>query len=425
MAEHRAAAARDGVAWPHVVIVGGGFAGLEAAKALRRAPVRITLLDRRNHHLFQPLLYQVATAGLAAPDVASPIRTVLRRQRNATVLLAEVRAIDAECRRVVLDGGEIAYDALLVAAGAENAYFGHDEWERHAPGLKSIDDAFEIRRRVLLAFERAERTADAAAQRRDLTFVVVGAGPTGVELAGALREIAQRTLARDFRNFDPRQARIVLLDAGPRVLATFPEQCSRDAEAILRRCGVELRLGAPVRAIDGGGVTTDGERIEAATVLWAAGVRASPLAATLGAPLDRGGRVLVEPDLSVPERPEILVAGDLAAVRAGEGWVPGVAPAALQMGRTAAANLLRRLRGEPTVPFRYRDKGLLATIGRSAAVAALGRLRFSGFPAWLLWVFVHILYLIGFRNRAVVLFDWAIAYLTYGRSARVILENRR
>jgi NADH dehydrogenase len=410
---------------PHVVIVGAGFAGLEAAKKLGRAAVEVTLLDRRNHHLFQPLLYQVATAGLSAPDVAAPIRTVFRRRPNVTVLLAEVRAVEVERRRLQLDGDVLGYDRLLIATGAENAYFGHDAWARWAPGLKTIEDAFEVRRRVLLAFERAERAHDEEARTRNLTFVVVGGGPTGVELAGALREIAQRTLARDFRHFDPARARVLLLDAGPRVLPTFPEECSRDAERLLRRLGVEVRTDSMVRDIDAFGVTIDGERLPAGTVLWAAGVRGSPLAATLGAPLDRGGRVLVEPDLSVPGHPEILVAGDLAAVRDGDGWVPGVAPAAMQMGRAAADNILRSLRGRPTVAFRYHDKGLLATIGRSAAVARIGRHRFSGLLAWLLWVFIHILYLIGYRNRAVVLFDWAIAYFTYRRAARVILEDCR
>ena len=409
---------------PHVVIVGGGFGGLYAARALADAPVRVTLVDRRNHHLFQPLLYQVATAGLAAPQIASPIREVLRRQANVTVLLGDVRAIDPAKRRVVLGDGELFYDALIVAAGSTTSYFGNDEWEEHAPGLKSVEDAFEIRRRVLLAFEAAERETDEAVRRAWLTFVIVGAGPTGVELAGALRDIAQRTLARDFRNFDTRETRVVLLDALDRVLPPFPEELSAKARVLLEKRGVEVKTGAKVTNIDAGGVDLEGgERYEARTVLWAAGVKASPLGRCLGADLDRGGRVIVNADLSVPGRPEVFVVGDLAAVRRDGGWVPGMAPGAIQEGRHAAANVRRLLAGEPTRPFEYFDKGMLATIGRSSAVAAIGRLRFAGFFAWVLWLFVHILYLIGFRNRIAVLFEWTWAYLTFQRSARVILDR--
>jgi NADH dehydrogenase len=408
---------------PHVVIIGGGFAGLYAARALGRAPVRVTLVDRRNHHLFQPLLYQVATAALAAPDVAAPIRKVLRRQTNATVLLAEARAIDVERRRVVLADGELAYDQLIVATGSTHAYFGHDEWARFAPGLKGLEDALEIRRRLLVAFETAEREADPAARKPWLTFVVIGAGPTGVELAGAMREIAQRTLARDFRNFDPRETRVVLLDAAPRVLPSFPEELSASARALLERRGVEVRTGAAVTAIDAQGVTAGDARIEARTVVWAAGVQASSLARSLGAPLDKAGRVLVEPDLTVPGHPDVYVVGDLAAVRAGGGWVPGMAPGAIQEGRHAAANVLATIAGRPRRAFRYHDRGLLATIGRSAAVAEVFGLKLSGFLAWVVWLFVHVLWLIGFRNRVVVMFEWAWAYLTYQRSARVILER--
>jgi len=409
---------------PHVVIVGGGFGGLYAAQALRRAPVRVTLVDRRNHHLFQPLLYQVATAALAAPAIAAPIRHVLRRQQNLTVLLGEVTAIDPERRVLVLDREDLGYDYLIVATGATHTYFGRDEWAEHAPGLKSIEDAFEIRRRVLLAFEHAERETDVGKRRAHLTFVIVGAGPTGVELAGALREIAQRTLTRDFRNFDPRETRVVLLDAADRVLPPFPPELSAKAARLLVERGVEIRTGAKVTGIDAEGVEIEGQgRIPARTVLWAAGVKASPLGRSLGAPLDRQGRVIVADDLSVPGRPEIFVVGDLAAVRFGDGWVPGMAPGAIQEGRHAAENIARELSGRPRLPFRYKDRGMLATIGRSAAVAAAGRLRMAGFFAWVLWLFVHVLWLIGFRNRFVVMLDWTWAYVTFQRSARVILER--
>jgi NADH dehydrogenase len=404
----------------HVVIVGAGFAGLRAARVLGRAPVRVTVLDRKNHHLFQPLLYQVATAALSPGDIAAPIRHVLRRQRNTEVLLADVRAIRPEERTVVLDRGALRYDRLLLATGAAHSYFGRPEWARVAPGLKTIEDALEIRRRLLGAFEMAEREGDAARREPWLTFVVVGAGPTGVELAGALAEIARRTLARDFRRFSPASARVLLLEAAPRVLPAFPPELSEKARRQLERLGVEVRTGAPVTAIDGEGVVASGERIPSRTVLWGAGVAASPLARSLGVPLDRAGRVLVAPDLSVPGRPEILVAGDLAAVVQDGAPVPGVAPAALQMGEAAAENVLRDLRGEPRRPFRYRDKGLLATIGRASAVARIGRFRFGGVLAWLLWLFVHILFLVGFRNRVAVVLEWAWAYATFGRPVRLI-----
>jgi len=407
---------------PHVVIVGGGFAGLYAARALKGAPLRVTLLDRRNHHLFQPLLYQVATAGLAAPDVAAPIRRVLRRQANATVLLAEVTGIDPRARRVVLADGELGYDFLILAAGAETNYFGHEDWGAWAPGLKSIEDAFEIRRRILTAFEAAEREADPERRRRHLTFAIVGAGATGVELAGALREIAQRTLARDFRNFDPRETRVLLIDAGPRVLPEFPEALSARAHRMLEQRGVEVRTGRAVAHVDSEGVRLDGEQIEAGTVLWAAGVRPSRLARDLDAPLDKAGRVRVQPDLSVPGHPEIFVAGDLACVEQEGRPVPGMAPAAIQEGRHAAQMIRRDLEGLARRPFRYRDRGMLATVGRRAGVARLGGLEFAGLGAWVLWLVVHIAWLIGFRNRLVVLFEWAWAYFTYQRSARVILD---
>lgn len=408
---------------PHVVIVGGGFAGLYAARALGDAPVRVTVVDRRNHHLFQPLLYQVATAALAAPDVAAPIRQVLRRQANTTVLLAEARRVDAGGRRLELDCGELRYDYLLVAAGSTNNYFGHDEWREHAPGLKSVEDAFAVRRRILLAFERAERETDPERRRALLTFAIVGGGATGVELAGALREIAQRTLARDFRHFDPRETRVVLLDAGPRLLEGFPEELSRRARELLETRGVEVYTDALVTAVDAGGVTAGERRVDAATVLWAAGVRASPLGASLPAKRERSGRVIVESDLSLPGHPEIFVAGDLAYVERADGSpVPGMAPAAIQEGRHAVSCIRRDLEGRPREPFRYRDRGLLATVGRKAGVAEVAGRHFSGLPAWVLWLAVHIAWLIGFRNRLVVLFEWAWAYFTYQRSARVIVE---
>jgi len=408
---------------PHVVILGGGFGGLQAALGLGRAPVRVTLVDQHNHHLFQPLLYQVATAGLAVTDIAIPLRHVVRKQANTTVLLARARAIDVARRAVVLEDGELVYDHLVVATGAVGHWFGHDEWARHALGLKDCRDALEIRSRILLAFEAAERAAEEGARARLLTFAVIGGGPTGVELAGALAEIARVTLARDFRRFDPGSARVVLVEAGPRLLPAFPEELSLSAAAALARLGVSVRTGAPVTAIDADGVALAGERIPAATVLWAAGVRATPLLQSLGAPLDRAGRVPVEPDLSVAGHPEIQVVGDAAAVPWRGGTVPGMCPGAMQMGRHAARNVLRATKGEPPLPFAYRDKGSLATIGRSSAVAQLGKLSFTGFFAWVLWVFVHIFYLIGFRNRFVVLFEWAWLYCTRQRGARVILER--
>ncbi len=409
---------------PHLVIIGGGFGGLYAAKALAGAPLEITLVDRRNHHLFQPLLYQVATAGLGAVEIAAPIRKVLRHQRNVTVLMAEAERIDAQGRRVLLAGGrELAYDYLIVATGAGHSYFGHDDWAAHAPGLKTLEDALEIRRRILLAYERAEAARDDAERRAWITFVVVGGGPTGAELAGALSEIARHTLTRDFRRFRPRDARVLLLEGTDRILPAYPEELSAKAAAQLVHLGVEVHTGELVTAVDRTGVEVGGERIAARTVLWAAGVAASPLAATLGAELDRAGRVLVAPDLSLPGHPELFVIGDLAAFEQDGGQLPGVAPVAIQGGRHAADAILRALEGRPSRPFRYRDRGSMATLGRKAAVAVLGRLRLSGLPAWLAWLFVHIFFLIGFRNRFVVLFEWAWSYLTYQRSARLILDR--
>ncbi len=423
VADTQPAAARD----PHVVIIGAGFGGLYAARALRRAPVRVTVIDRRNHHLFQPLLYQVATGALNASDIAYPIRSVVRRQKNTRVLLADAGRIDTAARRVEIDGDAIDYDYLIVATGATHSYFSHPEWEQLAPGLKSIEDALDIRRRVFLAYEAAEREPDPAPRAEWLTFVVVGAGPTGVELAGALSEIALHTLKRDFRSIDPAMARVVLLEGQDRVLPPYPPELSEKARKQLVRLGVEVRTGALVTAIDPHGVEVGGsERIPARTVLWAAGVAASPLAATLGAPLDRAGRVLVEPDLSLPAHKEVFVVGDLAAARqAGGALVPGVAPAAIQGGRHAARQILRDLAGEPRETFRYRDKGSLATIGRAAAVADLGRFALSGFLAWLAWWAIHIFFLIGFRSRVLVMFSWAWSYLTFQRGARLITGEVR
>ena len=408
---------------PRVVILGGGFGGLYCARALRKAPVSITLIDRNNHHVFQPLLYQVATASLSPGEIASPLRHVLTRQSNVEVWRGEAVDVDLDGRVVVLADGLVSYDYLIVATGARHAYFGHDEWEPLAPGLKTVDDAIEVRRRFLLAFEAAEREADAAARSRLLTFVVVGAGPTGVELAGAMAEIARKVIPRDFRFIDTRSARILLLEGGARVLPTYPPDLSAKAQRQLERLGVEVRTNALVTAIDPTGVSIGAERIEATNVFWAAGVLASPLGRTLGVPLDRAGRVIVEPDLSVPGHPEVFVVGDLAHAKQDEGIVPGVAQGAMQGGAHAARQITRDLAGKPRESFRYWDKGNLATIGRAAAVADFGRIRVSGFPAWFVWVFVHILYLIGFRNRLVVMIQWAWAYLWYQRGIRLITRD--
>jgi len=410
---------------PRVVILGAGFGGLFAAKALEHAPVAVTVVDRRNHHLFQPLLYQVATAGLSPGDIASPIRWILRRQDNVQVLLGEARAVDTARRVVSLDIGELPYDALILATGATHAYFGHDEWQAQAPGLKSLEDALLVRRRVLMAFERAEASADAAERQRLLTFVVIGAGPTGVEMAGALAEIATHALRHEFDTIDPGSARIVLLEGGPDVLPSFPPRLRDYARRSLADLTVEVRTGTLVTRIEPGGVWVGGERIEAGTVLWAAGVAASPLGRTLGVPLDRAGRVEVLPDLSVPGAPDVFVVGDLARFVQDGQPLPGVAQVAMQQARHAAANVLRQFRGETTRRFRYRDLGSMATIGRHRAVADFGRLRVTGWVAWMLWLFVHILQLTGFRNRLVVLVQWAFAYVTYQRSIRLITGEER
>jgi NADH dehydrogenase len=407
---------------PHVVILGCGFGGLFAARALRNAPLDITVLDRTNHHLFQPLLYQVATAGLAAPAVAEPIRRILARQKNATVLYGEAQRVDLAAKQVVLENGEqIPYDRLILATGARDSYFGHDDWAAHAPGLKTLDDAFAIRRRVLLAYEHAERETDAAKRAAWLTFVVIGAGATGVEMAGTLAEIARHTLKGEFRRFDPRNARVVLVEATDRVLPPYTPDLSERARLQLERLGVTVWLGRRVTGIDGRGVQLGGDRLEASTVIWCAGVAASPIGATLGVPLDRAGRVIVEPDLSVPGHPEVQVVGDLALLASHQPPIPGVAPAAKQMGRHAARNILRALADKPPLPYRYRDYGQLATIGRSAAVAMFGRVHIWGWLAWVAWLTAHIYFLIGFRNRLVVLIDWAWAYWTSERSARIVV----
>lgn len=409
---------------PRLLVIGGGFAGLWAVRALAAEAVDIVLIDRCNHHLFQPLLYQVATAGLSAPAIAAPLRHILRRQRNVTVLLGEVREIDRAARVVHLaDGSCERYDQLLVATGATHAYFGHDDWAAHAPGLKTLDDAMLIRARLLGAFERAEQCTDEAAQAPWLNFVIVGAGPTGVELAGTLAEIARHTLQSEFRRIDPTRARVLLIEAGPRVLPAFEPYLSERARQQLERLGVEVLLNSPVQRIDAEGVDLKARRIDARTVVWAAGVAASPLGTHLGVALDRAGRVPVNADLSVPGAPDIYVAGDLAALMQDGKPVPGTAPAAKQMGRHVAENLRRRWRGEPTREFRFRDVGALATIGRMAAVLRMGPLRLTGLPAWWLWLAAHVYFLIGFRNRLSVLLDWAWAYWTYARSARIIFGS--
>ena len=430
-----------------IVIVGCGFGGLEAARTLQDAPVEITVLERTNHHLFQPLLYQVATAGLSAPAIAAPVRHLFRNQLNVTTLLGEVTAIDVPARQVLLDdGAAIGYDHLIVAVGATHSYFGHDDWAPFAPGLKTLDDAFEIRRRILLAFEAAEKESDPAQRDAWLTFAVIGGGPTGVEMAGTLAEIARHTLAGEFRRIDPASAKILLIEGTARVLQAMPADLSQRACEQLEKLGVEVRLDSRVTAIDSTGLevvksaapgseAAASYRIESRCVIWAAGVAASPLgrqlAQSTGAQLDRAGRVLVQPDLSLPGHPEISVIGDLAAAYSHAAGrqplpVPGVSPGAKQMGRAAADNILRRLAGQPTLAFRYRDYGNLATIGRNAAVvdltSPLGHFKFSGHFAWLFWLFTHIYFLIGFRNRIVVLMDWASAYLSKQRYARVVTD---
>jgi len=404
------------------VIVGAGFAGIYAAKDLGKAAVNVTVVDKHNHHLFQPMLYQVATAGLSESDIASPIRSVLRRQTNTQVLLGDVTEVRPHQREIGLgDGSILSYDYLIIAAGARHSYFGRDDWEILAPGLKSLEDADEIRRRVLLAFERAEREPDATRRHAHLTFVVVGGGATGVEVAGALAEIRSYALRRDFRRIDPREATVMLLEGGPRILPTYPPELSQRAKEQLRRLGVEVRESMLVTDVRPGFVSAAGWTIPTGTVVWAAGNVASPLLKSLNVPLDRQGRVLVEPDCTAPGHPEIFVLGDAAAyVHQGEQTLPGIAPVAIQMGQYAARTIQGDLAGRPRVHFSYWDKGQLAVIGRGRAVADLGRFKFGGFFAWLVWIFVHIFFLIGFRNRLLVLFEWAWAYFTYERGARLI-----
>jgi NADH dehydrogenase len=418
---------------PHVVILGGGFGGLFAARALDGAPVRVTIVDRHNYHLFQPLLYQVATASLSPADIASPIRWILRRQKNVHVRLAAAQAIDAARRHVSIEpGGSLTYDYLIVATGTAHSYFGNPEWAKRAPGLKTLDDALEIRRQVLLAFEAAERESDPAIQRRLLTFVIVGGGPTGVELAGALAEIARQSLRKDFRAIRPESARVVLVEGGPHVLSTFPDRLRKAAKRSLERLGVEVLTGSIVSSVDATGVTwhstSDGaggeERLEAQTVVWAAGVAASPLAASLGVPLDRAGRVLAEPTLTVPGHSELFVVGDVCALQQDGRPLPGVAQVAMQGGAHAAVNIRHAIRGEPLEPFRYRDYGNAATIGRGAAVVDIGGVKASGLLAWLFWLFLHIFWLIGFRNRIAVLGEWAWSYFTLQRRVRLITGEK-
>ncbi|MBZ5628064.1 MAG: NAD(P)/FAD-dependent oxidoreductase [Acidobacteriia bacterium] len=408
------------MAKPRVVIVGGGFGGLTAAASVARSAVSVTVIDRKNYHTFQPLLYQVATAGLSPGEIAAPIRGVLHRHKNVSVLMADVCGVDLEKRRVKLSDVEIEYDYLIVAAGASHSYFGHDEWAAAAPGLKTIEDALEIRRRVLLAFELAERQAVTTGTHEQLNFVIIGAGPTGVELAGTLAEVARHSLAMDFRAIDPRLTRVILVEGQPRVLPAYPEELSRSAHQQLEQLGVEVRTSTKVTAVEPGRVMLGDTMLPSAVTLWAAGVSASPLGKMLG-PTDKAGRVLVESDLSVPGHREVFVIGDLANLAGKNGQpLPGLAPVAMQQGRAVARTIGREIRGLPREPFHYQDRGTMATIGRAAAVADFGKIKVSGFVAWILWLFVHIMSLIGFRNRVLVMLEWSWSYLTYERSARLI-----
>jgi len=412
---------------PHVVILGGGFGGISAAKALRHAHVTVTVIDRTNHFTFQPLLYQVATAALAPSDITAPIRWVLRHQRNAEVLMADAREIDRERQVVRIDDEltEIPYDYLIVATGSRHAYFGHNEWEPYAPGLKAIEDASEIRRRFLLAFENAEKTDDEKEREELLTFVIVGGGPTGVELAGAFPHIARKALAPEFRKVDTRRTRVILVEAGPRILPTFPESLAARARKDLEDLGVQVRVGSFVTGVDAEGVRVGSETIRARTAFWAAGNLASPLGSFMGVPLDRAGRISVNADLSVPGTPNVFIVGDLATLTQDGRMIPGVGPAAIQEGRAAARNILRDLKRQPRKSFRYWNKGDLAVIGRSRAIADLGWIQFSGWFAWVFWLFVHIMYLVGFRNRLVVLIEWAYAYFTSQAGVRLITDVER
>ncbi len=411
---------------PRIVIVGGGFGGLEAAKSLARQPVEITVVDRKNYHTFQPLLYQVATAGISAPEIGAPIREILQKHHNVEVLLGEVLDFDIAQRKVHLHGCDLDYDYLIVASGATHTYFGHDDWERFAPGLKTIDDALEIRRRILLAYELAERDAALTGKQRPLSFVVVGAGPTGVELAGTLAEIARKSLGESFRHIDPANTRVLLVEAGPSILSTYPEDLRQSAVRQLEHLGVQVRRNAMVSHVRAGQVHIGDEVLPAEVVLWAAGVAASPLGRALGAPLDRDGRVLVNDDLSIPGHSEVFVIGDLAGMKDEQSRpLPGVAPVAMQQGKWVGRQIAADLAGKARRPFHYFDKGSLATIGRAAAIAQFGKVHLSGFIAWLTWLFVHILFLVGFRNRVLVMIQWAWSYLTFERGARLITGESR
>ena len=409
---------------PRVVVVGAGFGGLRAARALRGAPVQVTVIDRRNHHLFQPLLYQVATAELSPADISATIRGVLRGQRNAEVIMAEVTGVDTEKKHVLMGEDFIPYDYLVLATGAQHSYFGHDEWSQFAPGLKSIPDATSIRRKVLLAFEKAELEPDPAQQQALLTFIVVGAGPTGVEMAGAIADLAHKSIVRDFRRISPKSARVLLVEAGPRILATFPERLARKAQTELEHLGVEVRTNQAVEQVTECGVVIHGETIQASTIVWAAGVKASPAGKWLCAETDRAGRVIIERNLTLPGHPDIFVIGDTASLSEQGKPLPGVAPVAMQQGRFVAETIRRRLKGDTAKKaFHYFDKGNLATVGRSFAIADLGPIKLSGFIAWITWLVVHIFYLIGFRNRLLVMIQWAWAYFTYQRGARLIQDD--
>jgi NADH dehydrogenase len=409
---------------PHVIIVGAGFGGLEAAKKLGKEAVRVTVIDRTNHHLFQPLLYEVATAALSPADIAAPVRGILNKFSNTQVLLAEVKSIDVAAKKLSIGDQEITYDYLILATGARHSYFGHDEWEKLAPGLKSLEDAVEIRRRLLLAFEYAEKVTDPAAKSAAMTFVVIGGGPTGVEMAGAIAEIARYTLAKDFRNIDPSHARVVLVEGDQRILSSFPEDLSESAMKQLKELGVEVRTGVHAKNLTEAGIEVGDEFIPCRLKIWAAGNAASPVGKTLGVPVDKAGRVIVNEDLSIPGHPEIQVIGDLASFTDQTGkLLPGVSPVAMQQGRHAAHNILAMIDGRKPQRFRYWNKGSMATIGRNKAIADLSFLHLSGFPAWLVWLFVHIIFLVGFRNRLVVLMQWAWSYVTFNKGARLITRN--
>ncbi len=409
---------------PRVVIIGAGFGGLQAARALGHAPVKVTVIDRNNHHVFQPLLYQVATAGLSPADISAPIRGVLRKQKNTEVLMAEVAGIDTQEQWVLLGDRSVAYDYLVIATGAHHNYFGHDEWARYAPGLKSLEDATALRRKVLAAFEQAEMEPDDEKRKALLTFVLVGGGPTGVEMAGAIAELAHKALASDFRHINPRSANIVLVEATSRILGTFPEKLAQKAQKALNKLGVTVRTGSPVEAVNAEGVVIAGQLLPGRTVIWTAGVEASPAGRWLGAEVDRAGRVKVAEDLSLPDHPNIFVIGDTASVIQDGKPLPGVAPVAMQEGSYVASAIVQQIAGRSHAAFRYHNKGNLATVGRAWGVVDMGKVRMTGFLGWAFWLTVHIIYLIGFRNRAVVVFQWAWAYLTFQRGARLILENR-